>query len=316
MRDRFKTPTAKDTMTGLRAAPKLLLDKEQRLFRSVSPIVELGAYEALWDAEGASFKKLAELFRHYPDAAPSDFVGEKESRQYADKVLAIFKKRAIADFGVRLHGAGEYPDRLRDADDPVEFLYFQGDWDLAHAPKQIAIVGTREPTDEGRRRTRKLARLLVKDGYVIVSGLARGIDTEAHTAAIDAGGSTIAVLGTPLSETYPRENAELQRTIARDHLLVTQVPVCRYTRQLWTGNRFFFPARNVTMSALTDATVIVEAGETSGTFVQARAALAQKRKLFILDSCFKNRKLTWPKRFQEQGAIRVSDYEDIAAHLG
>ena len=158
-------------------------------------------------------------------------------------------------------------------------------------------------------------RELVKDGFVIVSGLAKGIDTAAHTAAIALGAPTIAVIGTPLSQTYPKENAELQRTIAENHLLISQVPFVRYSRQTYRGNRLFFPERNVTMSALTEATIIVEAGETSGTLTQARAALAQRRKVFILDSCFRNPALTWPARFQQQGAVRVAEYNDIKTQL-
>jgi DNA processing protein len=157
--------------------------------------------------------------------------------------------------------------------------------------------------------------LLVADGYTIVSGLARGIDTVAHKTAIDAGGFTVAVLGTPITEHYPPENRDLQQFIADKHLVVSQVPIVRYSRQHVRANRYFFPERNVTMSALTEATIIVEAGETSGTLVQARHALKQKRKLFILDSCFQNPALTWPENFAKQGAIRVTDYEDIKKHL-
>jgi DNA processing protein len=141
------------------------------------------------------------------------------------------------------------------------------------------------------------------------------VDTAAHETAIAAGGRTIAVIGTPLSHVYPRENAELQRKIAREFLLITQVPLRRYESQDFRRNRFFFPERNITMSALTEATIIVEAGETSGTLIQARAALQQGRKLFILDSCFRNKKLTWPQKFADKGAIRVMDYDDIRRHL-
>ena len=80
-------------------------------------------------------------------------------------------------------------------------------------------------------------------------------------------------------------------------------------------NRLFFPERNVTMSALTEATIIVEAGDTSGTLIQARAALQQGRKLFILDSCFRNTSISWPRKFADKGAIRVTDYDDIRQHL-
>src|ERR1019366_5376255 len=129
------------------------------------------------------------------------------------------------------------------------------------------------------------------------------------------GGLTIGVIGTPLSQSYPATNRVLQAQIAKDYLLISQVPVVRSSEQGPRVNRMFFPERNITMSALTEATIIIEAGETSGTLIQARAALQQGRKLFILDSCFRNKKLTWPAKFAEKGAIRVTDYDDIKQHL-
>ncbi len=282
---------------------------------AISPLIEMGAYEALWTRPEASFKTLAELFRSHGKSVPSDHVELAEAERHAVQVLEHFKERRIAKFGVRVHGAGEYPARLRDAQYPIELLYYMGDWSLADVPRAVAVVGTRNPTDEGIRRAQKLVRRLVGDGVVIVSGLARGIDTVAHTTALEAGGQTIAVIGTPISEVYPKENAALQRKLAEEHLVVSQIPVLRYRRQGVQSNRFFFPERNITMSALTMGTVIVEAGETSGTLTQARAALAQGRKLFILESNFRNALLTWPAKFEKRGAVRMTDYEQIAERL-
>ena len=149
-----------------------------------------------------------------------------------------------------------------------------------------------------------------------MSGLASGIDTAAHTATIDAGGRTVAVIGTPLGVYYPPENRQIQDRIANDFLLISQVPVLRYARQAVPQNRLFFPERNVTMSALTEATIIVEAGETSGTLTQARAALKQGRKLLIFNSLFDRDDLTWPATFEARGAIRVRDLDDIWKALG
>lgn len=215
-----------------------------------------------------------------------------------------------------MHGAGDYPEKLRVADHPIELLYFQGWWDLVNSPRSVAVVGTRNPTDEGLARARRLVRALVGDGFTIVSGLAAGIDTAAHTAAIEQGGNTIAVLGTPLTKAYPASNRRLQDEIAKNHLLISQVPVKRYSNQKNPiANNFFFPERNITMSALTQATIIVEAGETSGTLIQARHALKQGRKVFILESNFRNANLKWPHSFLERGAIRVADYDEIRRHL-
>src|SRR3546814_835485 len=155
---------------------------------------------------------------------------------------------------------------------------------------------------DGIRRAERLARELVDRGFTVVSGLARGVDSAAHRAAIARGGHTISVVGTPLGSCYPKENAELQEEIARDHLLISQVPVLRYAKQSPQHNRLFFPERNVTMSALTEGTIIVEAGDTSGTLTKARAALHQGSQLFILEHCLQRTELTWPAPSAEPGA--------------
>jgi DNA processing protein len=279
----------------------------------ISPLNEMIAYEALWDSKNASFKSIAELFRTHPNALPSQLIDEDcKLNEYKLRLSAIVRK--LFNFNICLHGTVDYPEKLRDAKHPVELLYYQGNWDLVYSPS-IAIVGTRHPSEEGIRRTRKLTSLLVEDGYTIVSGLAKGIDTIAHKTAIDKGGKTIAVIGTPLSAVYPKENAQLQAEISSHFLVISQIPFLKYMKDPYTINRFFFPERNKTMSALTLATVIVEAGETSGTLVQARAALEQGRKLFIMDSCFQNPKLTWPQKFLEKGAIRIKEYSDLIRQL-
>jgi DNA processing protein len=132
---------------------------------------------------------------------------------------------------------------------------------------------------------------------------------------LSAGGSTIAVIGTPLNACYPAENQKLQEQIAAEHLVISQVPVHRYHHRDWREHRMWFPARNKTMSALTQATIIIEAGETSGTLIQARAALEQGRQLFILNSCFENPSLSWPHRLVNAGAVRARTVADIIAML-
>jgi DNA processing protein len=284
------------------------------LDKPIDAALEVGAYEALWTVRNASFKSLAEMFAKSPGTRPSDHVPESEARSVAGSVIKMIRHKTDARFDVRLNGESDYPSRLRDATHPVELLYFQGNWDLAET-RAVAVVGTRKPTDEGLSRTRSLAKQLVADGFTIVSGLAEGVDTAAHKTAIECGGQTIAVIGTPLGHVYPRSNAELQERIARDYLLISQVPLKRYEAQNFKVNRFFFPERNKTMAALTEATIIVEAGETSGTLVQARAAIKQGRKLFILNSCFERTDLKWPRQYEAEGAIRVRDYEDVRREL-
>ncbi|RTM05677.1 MAG: DNA-processing protein DprA [Hyphomicrobiales bacterium] len=281
----------------------------------ISPGKEMGAYEALWLEDRATFKTIAERFKADPTALPSDFVEPGRAESAAQEAFSLLRSKGVRKFGVRVNHAGDYPPKLRDARHPVELLYFQGAWELTET-RSVAIVGSRKASDEGKARANRLAKALVARKFTIVSGLAEGIDTAAHTAAIEAEGQTIAVIGTPLGESYPKSNRELQEKIARDYLLISQVPVLRYEKQGVPQNRLFFPERNVTMSALTEATIIVEASDTSGTLTQARAALHQGRKLFILESCFLRTDITWPARFQALGAIRVREPEDIWQALG
>lgn len=282
--------------------------------RAISPFEEMAAYEALWSEQGATFKTIADKFRKYPDTVPSEMVSENTRKEFKSILKGILDQFQVKHFGVRIHGANEYPEKLRDAKHPIEVFYYQGWWDLVNTPS-IAVVGSRKVSEEGKKRTRKLVKCLVEDNFTIVSGLAEGVDTEAHRTALDLGGNTIAIIGTPLSHFYPKQNIELQKQIRENYLLISQVPFKRYLDQDYRANRLFFPERNATMSALSKATIIVEASDTSGTLTQARAALDQGRKLFILDSCFQNNTISWPAKYAARGAIRVKDYQDIKDNL-
>lgn len=273
--------------------------------------IEIGAYEHLWQQHNTSTTKLARLFESQPGRLPSELVDEDTAARVGQEVVGLLAAKGIKRFGIRIHGTRDYPAPLRDARDPIELLYYLGSWELAEAPRRVAVVGTRKVSEAGAARTRKLVKALVEADFTVVSGLAEGVDTIAHETAIACGGRTIAVIGTPISEVYPKQNVALQRKIAEEYLLISQVPVLRYRSQTWKGNSFFFPERNKTMSALTEATIIVEASQTSGTLIQAQAALDQGRKLFILESNFTNPAISWPAKFEKKGALRVRDFDDI-----
>lgn len=279
----------------------------------LNPIQEIAAYEAMWPRYPTVIK-VARLFRQFQHDRPfqvAQAIGipaqEIESMQYVVAALLPFSQ-----FGALFYSDPDYPQRLKDAKYPAEMLYYQGTLDRL-ATRSVAVVGTRQASEAGVRRARKLARFLVDHGFTVISGLAQGIDTAAHTAALEAGGQTIAVIGTPLHTVYPRENLLLQREIAHHHLLISQVPFYLYSRQDYRKNRFFFPERNKTMSALSEATGIVEAGEGSGALIQAEAAIAQGRKLFILNSCF-DQGSAWAEALLEKGAVRVVDGSEILEH--
>jgi DNA processing protein len=174
-------------------------------------------------------------------------------------------------------------------------IHCVGNLGLLDQPR-IAIVGARKATVDGRRRAAQLARDCARAGVVVVSGLAEGVDYAAHTSAIEHGGKTIAVIGTPLDKVYPAKHADLQYKIYREHLLLSP-----FTR----GEKFVptnFPARNRIMARLARATVIIEASDSSGSLHQAVESIKVGRPVFIAASLIDDPKLTWPKRLLSEGA--------------
>jgi DNA processing protein len=170
-----------------------------------------------------------------------------------------------------------YPPNLRAVYDRPPMVFVAGQ--LTHADARgVAVVGARNASRAGAERATAIAKHLVDHGYTVVSGLAAGIDTAAHTAALAKRGRTIAVIGTGLSRFYPPENTQLQRQIAS---------TCAVVSQFWPESppsRRSFPMRNAVMSGIALATVVVEASDTSGARMQARLALAQGRPVFLLAS--------------------------------
>jgi DNA processing protein len=188
-------------------------------------------------------------------------------------------------------------------------LFISGPMEIPLPRPRVAIAGTRQPSDAGLNLARELASSLASHGAIIVSGLARGIDTTAHKAAIDAGGKTIAVLGTPLSRTYPAENASLQRLIAEKHLAISQFPEdCPVQPKN-------FVLRNRTMALIADASVIVESGDSGGSLHQGWEALRLGRPLFIHSREFSKPSVQWPGRMAEYGAMKFEEPSDILEFL-
>jgi DNA processing protein len=201
-------------------------------------------------------------------------------------------------------GDPDYPPRLADTEDAPTFIFMKGRLNLLRLPA-LAVVGTRKPSEEGRRRAYKLGYLLAKRGVVVASGLALGIDAAAHEGALRVGGDTIAVIGTPIETIYPKEHLRLQEVIGVAGLLVSQFHPASKVR------RYNFPMRNAVMSGLCLGTVVVEASETSGALIQARKCLQQGRRLFIPKSAVDNPALSWPKNYLKRGAIEFSSIEEI-----
>lgn len=168
-----------------------------------------------------------------------------------------------------------YPNRLRDIREMPPFLFYEGD--LRPDDEGMSVVGSRRATSRGRAAADAVARLLVEEELTVIAGLAEGIDTAAHQAALNAGGRTVAFIGTGITRQYPAANAILQAEIAQRGLILSQFyPDASPTKRS-------FPMRNVTMSGYGLATIVVEAGEHSGSRIQARVAGKHGRPVILTD---------------------------------
>ena len=198
----------------------------------------------------------------------------------------------------------DYPDRLKDIHDPPLFLYLKGRLD-PHDSYAIAMVGARRPTPYGRRVAEMLACELSSAGFTIVSGMARGIDSVAHRAALKAGGRSIGVLGCGIDIVYPGENAPLFTEMAERGAIISEFPV-------GTGpEKKNFPQRNRVISGLSLGTVVVEAAERSGSLITTRFALEQGREVFAVPGDINSEMSMGANNLIKQGAKLVTTAGDI-----
>ncbi|MCL4421913.1 MAG: DNA-protecting protein DprA [Actinobacteria bacterium] len=211
--------------------------------------------------------------------------------------------------GVRIVDSAEeeYPTNLRMIHNRPPFLMVRGTL-AGDDDRAVAVVGTRKPTPRGRDAAYEIARELANRHVTVVSGLAEGIDTAAHSGALSTGGRTIAVFGTGIDVVYPPRNRALAEAIARSGACVSQFwPSLRGTR--WT-----FPVRNLVTSGLSLGTVVVEAGETSGSRLQARAALSHGKRVFLLDQLVRTQ--PWARDILKRpGAIAVDCVDQILSEI-
>lgn len=183
-------------------------------------------------------------------------------------------------------------------------IFYKGNLKLLER-KLVSVVGTRTPSVEGKARAIKVVRALINKKIVVVSGLAKGIDTVAHKITLSEGGLTVAVLGTPIHKVYPAENKELAQDIINQGLLIS--PAAPNQEQ----GKFLFPRRNRLMARMSSATIIIEAGPTSGVIHQAAECLRQGKKLILLKSVAENKQLPWVAGFLKSGASVVADEKEL-----
>ena len=201
-------------------------------------------------------------------------------------------------------GDQAYSKLLATTKEAPPYLFLKGNVHLLEE-KSVCVVGSRNASEESMKKTERIVKSLVKRNIVVNAGLARGIDTATHTAALANGGRTIAVIGTPINQYYPKENKDLQIQIERNGLVVSQFPPCNAI------NRWNFPTRNGVMSGISLATIIMEAGESSGALKQADYALKQGRDVLIPQSAIDNPLIQWPKKYVSKGAHAFKTLKEV-----
>ena len=205
-------------------------------------------------------------------------------------------------------GDQAYSKLLATTKEAPPYLFLKGNVHLLEE-KSVCVVGSRNASEESMKKTERIVKSLVKRNIVVNAGLARGIDTATHTAALANGGRTIAVIGTPINQYYPKENKDLQIQIEKNGLVVSQFPPCNPI------NRWNFPTRNGVMSGLSLATIIMEAQESSGALKQADYALKQGRDVLIPQSAIDNPLIQWPKKYVSKGAHAFKTLKEVLQTL-
>jgi DNA processing protein len=223
---------------------------------------------------------------------------------------AVDQHQKLAAFGAQLIPitSDRYPPRLRDIYDPPPVLFARGDVSLLQT-LMIGVVGTRRPTAYGTTVAQRLANDLAQAGLTIASGMARGIDTAAHRATLEVGGSTIAVFGCGVDEVYPAENRKLSEQIAESGLILSEFPM---STPAYPQN---FPVRNRIISGMSAGILVVEGGEYSGSAITAKLAIEQNREVFAVPGNVTS-KMSWgPNLLIKQGAKLVQEWNDVVVEL-
>ncbi len=235
-------------------------------------------------------------------AHSAQFIGDGRARAAGEK-----EAKLVSDAGavyLTPKDAG-YPQRLLEIYDPPALLWVRGNVQLLSWPG-IAVVGTRAPTPYGAGMAELLSRDLANRGLSIQSGMARGVDTTAHKAALDAGGRTIAVWGTGLDVVYPKDNKRLaEQIVASGGTIVTEYPMGTFPAPQ------NFPIRNRTLSGISVGVLVIEAAEYSGTRITARCAMEQNRDVYAVPGNVTNKNAWGPNTLIKQGAKLTATWEDI-----
>lgn len=235
---------------------------------------------------------------------------QTSEKEFYNQYIKVKNSFLLLDEDVVITKKGDeiYSKLLNMTNEAPPYLFLKGHVDLLNE-KSVCVVGSRNASVDSMKKTEQIVKSLIRRNIVVNAGLAKGIDTATHTSALNNGGKTIAVVGTPINQYYPKENKELQLEIEKKGLVVSQFPPCNKVQ------RWNFPMRNGVMSGLSIATIIMEAGETSGALKQADYALKQNRDVLIPQSALDNQLISWPRKYVSRGAYVFKNLREVLEKL-
>ncbi|MEU7528961.1 DNA-processing protein DprA [Saccharothrix sp. NPDC042600] len=255
----------------------------------VVEVCDKGSARAVWDSR-----------------RPAMLLGDSFEDDPLETAMQDIQRWTDSDFRFHTFRDADYPAQLREVHQLPPVLFTKGT--LKPGEKAVSVVGSRKASDLALRTTNAIAEQLVSRGVTVLSGLAEGIDTAAHTTALRAGGRTVAVIGTGILKYYPATNRGLQDRIASEGMVMSQ---------FWPDSppsKSSFPMRNATMSAYGLATIIVEAGEQSGARIQARSAVAHGRPVILMETVVRG--TNWgSKLINQPGVFRAATPADAINHV-
>ncbi len=259
-----------------------------------------GTFEKAWNAGTEDLKKAG-----FDKSDVENFFRRRESLNLKE----VLKEHEENECSLLTLEDDDYPELLREISLPPPVLFFKGK-SMEEYFFLVGIVGTRKPTAYGKSIARELGRELSRAGVGVVSGLARGIDREAHYGALEGEGKTIAVLGCGVDVIYPFHNAKLYNLISKEGTVLSEFPLGT------PPHSFNFPQRNRIISGLSKGVVVIEAGEKSGALITAHFALEQNREVFAVPGSVRSKKSKGPHRLIKNGACLVEDAFDILQEFG
>ena len=261
------------------------------------------AFPQIEDVFGASIKSL--LKTPGIDYTLASKILNESDIEFVDSQISLMEK---SPFDMVTIFDKDYPARLRNIYDPPIILFKHGNFQEADEDA-IAVVGTRKSTNYGKEVTEILVKGLVEQNITIISGFARGIDTEAHKAALRVGGRTIAVLGNGIDRVYPPENRSLRNQIVENGVYCSEFPFGT------KPDAVNFPRRNRIISGLGLGVLVIEAGEKSGAILTAYYALDQNREVFAVPGRISDLKSKGTNRLIQKGAKLVDNIDDILSEI-